>query len=71
MKYTCTGTIACKTGELCKTWVDPSNVNFLFVVLYSCYARCQHWRRLGEGTQDLSVCAIPFHCMWIYNYLKN
>ena len=44
----CRHTSACKTGKMWKRSVNCINVNFLVVILYWSYARCSHWRQLGE-----------------------
>lgn len=45
-----------------------TEVNFLILILYCIYVRCNNLRIQVQGAQDLSYCFCKFRC--IYNYLK-
>lgn len=47
-------------GRTTHTHMHCSNINtdLLLLILYYSYVSCNHWRKLGEDTQDLSVLSL-------------
>ena len=52
-------------------YLDCININILVVILYYCFARCHHERKLGKGYSG-SLCIISYKRMWyiFYTFLR-